>query len=479
MRFEPWLCLSLVLMCSRAQTADEITVIVEDKTPIQNVGTSFHGINIVALWNSTNDHPDAVKAFSLMGMDFVRFPGGVPAEWYDWKDPLASGWTKFTPEKIWAMAQAGRSRMIFQTNIATMKTETKNGRTYSFNNTGDYVGEWAAFCLEKKIDVAFWEIGNEPELDAPKEFKKGDQAVYDWYNMKFAEHAQAIKKVDPKAKTIGPASTNTWFWWHQHNIKKFLKAHGNKQGSGLADAISVHWYPNGGAGPWEKKRGIAQGWEACMKYLREAIAEFDSRPLPVYITEWNWGAGDKNDSGSMMSNALGCADCIGMFLRTGIGGHTHFCLQKIKRGWGVLAMKKGENVPENTPSPTYFALALASHMEGEVFAVQNNADEKNLLSAYATRSDSGLWVMLINKGAVPLSVKIGFQSVSPKGKIAHVFTLEPLNGSVYDTDVIMNGVKSPRPSSPDGLPKPQEVGVKDDTFVQELNSFSMAVICFK
>jgi len=32
-------------------------------------------------------------------------------------------------------------------------------------------------------------------------------------------------------------------------VETFLmKAHGNREGTGLVDAVSLHWYPDGGAG---------------------------------------------------------------------------------------------------------------------------------------------------------------------------------------------------------------------------------------
>ena len=232
-----------------------------------------HGTNLVALWNDTGDSPGAVRAFSQMGLGLVRFPGGVPAQWYDWKEPLATGWTELTPERAWRMAQAGGARMVFQTNSATSEggVNESTGKPYKFDNSAAHQAEWVSFSRAKGIGVAFWEIGNEPEMDAPKPLKADQAAVYAWYNKVFGEQARAIKALDPQARVLGPASTNTWFWWHEGNLAKFLGAHGNKRGTGLVDAVSLHWYPDGGAGPWESKRGEAQGWADAMKFIRGVI----------------------------------------------------------------------------------------------------------------------------------------------------------------------------------------------------------------
>ncbi|MEI8243048.1 MAG: glycoside hydrolase family 44 protein [bacterium] len=426
-----------VLPESGPAVATPVRVDIDAGTVLHTVDErSFHGINFVALWNDTGDAPGAVQAFSRMGQGLVRFPGGCPCEWYDWKDPLASGFSTLTPDAAWRFAKAGGARMIFQTNIANDGggTNKTTRAPYTFDSSGAHAAGWVNSAREAGIGVAFWEIGNEPEMDAPGPHKKSQEAVYAWYNAKFEEQARAIRKADPKARIMGPAACNTWFWWHEKNLEKFMKAHGNKAGSGLVDAVSLHWYPEGSAGTWAQKRGTAQEWVACMDYIRRTLRQYDTRDLPVYITEWNWGAGDKTDGARRLSNALGVADCLGMFLRTGVAGQTFFCLQKIDRGWGVLAMKQ-DCRPQNSASPTYYALALASQLGGAVLATTNSADEANVLSAYATRKKNGsLQVMLINKSNGVIPVQLAFRGYAPVGRTAAVYTLQGISSVPKEAD---------------------------------------------
>lgn len=435
-------------------------VIVDTKRVLHEVAPDAHGTNLVALWNDTGDSPGAVRAFSQMGLGLVRFPGGVPAQWYDWKEPLATGWTELTPERAWRLAHAGGAKMVFQTNIANSEggVNQNTGKPYKFDNSAAHQAEWVSFCRRNGIGVAFWEIGNEPEMDAPEQLKKDQAAVYTWYNRVFGAQARAIKALDPQARVLGPASTNTWYWWHEGNLAKFLEVHGNKHGTGLVDAVSLHWYPGGGDGAWESTRGEAQGWADCMRFVRGVIEEHDSRRLPVYVTEWNWGAGDKNTSARRLSNALGCADCIGMFLRTGVAGHAHFCLQKIDRGWGVLAMKNDVRSADQ-PSPTYFALALAAKLHGRILDVSSDADAKNVLSAYGAETKDGtVRVLLINKSGdqVEAALSLAGETLASARSEAHVETLQGIDGDIDDEDVIFNGIKSPDPARYD-LPKPKVV----------------------
>lgn len=471
------LCLTAVL---KATATESISIEIADEKEIHTVDEKFGGTNFCALWNDTIDSPGTIKAFSQMGLKLVRFPGGVVCQWWDWKEPLNTGWTKLTPERAWGLAKAGGAEMLFQTNIAGNHWDNKKeGTQGNFDASGEHAAEWAKFCKEKEIKVAFWEIGNEPEMDAPGSAvkNKGDQnAVMAWYNAKYKEQGEAIRKVDEKARIMGPSSTNTWFWWAQGNLEKFMKAHGNKGGDGLADAISLHWYPEGGGGEWEKKRATAQSWTGCIKYINGILEKYDSRKLPLYITEWSWGGGDKNDHNVFYSNALGTADIIGMFLRTGVAGHTHFCLQKLGHNWGVLAMKQ-DLKPQNEPSPAFFALAMCSHLGSNVLALKNSANEGDTLAAYATKhSKGGVQVLLINKTGEPKNVDLSFAQYKPSGKDVTVYALKPATGKVTDREVIYNGVTSPKPAEAD-LPKPTVVKA-GDKFSQEMEPYGLVVLDF-
>ncbi|HYF52573.1 MAG TPA: glycoside hydrolase family 44 protein [Planctomycetota bacterium] len=450
---------------------------INDSKVIHEVWDDFHGINLCALWNDTSDHPETVKAFSQMGSKILRFPGGVPCQWYDWKEPLATGWTTLTPEKAHAMAAASGARMMFQTNTANDGGgKTKEGKEYKFNNSGEHAAGWVKFCQEKNIKVAVWEIGNEPEMDAPAAIKSDQNKVYEWYNAKYKEQVEAIKKADPNARVMGPASTNTWFWWAQNNLEKFMKAHGNKGGSGLADMISIHWYPEAGNQPWDKARGVAQGWAPCMDYIKGVLAKYDDRKLPLYITEWNFGGGDKHDYNKTLGNALGNADCIGMFLKTGVAGHTFFVLHRIKNGWGVIA-QNGDVKPQNHVSPTFFALAMASKLGHKVVETKCALDAAHVLSTYATKDASGgVQVLLINKSDKPLPVALNFTGYKADGKEVDVYTLAGANGKIDDMDVVYNEVKAPKPNA-DLLPAPKKVK-SAATYSHTLAPLSMAVLSF-
>ena len=62
------------------------------------------------------------------------------------------------------------------------------------------------------------------------------------YITAFNAQAQAMHQADPAVKVIGPAGTNEWQWWNRDSLGMFLKATGNKGGSGQVDGVSLHFY---------------------------------------------------------------------------------------------------------------------------------------------------------------------------------------------------------------------------------------------
>jgi hypothetical protein len=440
----------LALAVGSAAAADAavapLLITIDAGTVLHRTGEAYHGTNLVALWNDVGVTDESTRAFTGLGLRLVRFPGGVPCQWYDWQTPLDTGWSTVTPELAWSFAKAGGARLLLQTNTATASggTSKVTGKAYRFDNSAAHQAAWVTAARAAGMQVAWWEIGNEPEMDAPKEHKGDLDAVYAWYNRVFTEQVTAIKAADPQARVLGPAATNTWFWWAKDTLGKFMSAHGNRGGDGLVDGVSLHWYPDTTQGGWAKHSGAAQEWAGCMAFVRKTIAAHDDRDLPVYITEWSWGGGDKGVENSRMSNALGTADIIGMFERTGVAGHTHFCLQHVGHGWGVIALGKDER-PANDPSPAYFALALAARLRGDVLAAAHGADEKTELSAYAAREDRLLRVLLINKQGAPRAVTLALTSAVAAGEV-RVEELRPVGEDVNATEVVLNGVTSPRPA---------------------------------
>ena len=431
-------------------------VTVDTRKVLYEVSPGAHGTNFVALWNDTGDSPGAVRAFSQMGLGLVRFPGGVPAQWYDWKEPLASGFTELTPERAWKLARAGGARMIFQTNAATRESGVNKdtGRPYTFDNSAAHQAEWVSFSREKGIDVAFWEIGNEPEMDAPETLKNDQAAVYAWYNEVFAEQARAIKSLDPQR---GP-------WARRRptpgsgGMKATSRSSSRPTVTRTAPVSStrvVHWYPGGGQGPWESKRGRGPGvgrlhevhpWRHRGARLAKAAGVHHRMEL---------GGGRQ---GRVVPKAV---------QRPRVCRHRRD-VPPHRRG-RAHALLPAEDRPQLgragdggrlTARGPAFADLLRARAGGPAARQDPRRDQRRRRQERPERlrcEDRG------RHGACAVGQQVGaIGSMSrcrspgrrrPPGPMAHVETLEGVGGDIEDEDVIFNGVRSPNPAR-DDLPGP-------------------------
>ena len=87
-------------------------------------------------------------------------------------------------------------------------------------------------------------------------------------------------------------------------------------------------------------------------------------------------------------------------------------------------------------------------MGPQVLNVTNPADEKNVLSAYATKkADGSIQVLLINKSDQPQNVTLAFDGSGRRATTLHAYRLRGINNQISDTEVIYNGVASPAPAT--------------------------------
>ena len=256
---------AIAIGCACRLAAADATITVDYNTVVRTLAADFHGVNYVAYWDSIQGSIGSREALRRSGgVKLVRFPGGAPADWYDWANPLADGWSSTTPLALWNYANPMGARVIFQTNP-----------TSNHNNdpSGTHAADWATYCLNNNINVALWEVGNEPDLNLINDW---DFAAMQWYFDRFNQHAPAIRARNPSAKVAGPVGANAWFWWGRHSLEMFLQRCGSN-----ADAISLHWYYTGGDPTYDQVKVAAQNWQPNMDYIRSVTTK------PLYITEWN------------------------------------------------------------------------------------------------------------------------------------------------------------------------------------------------
>jgi hypothetical protein len=436
--------------------AADANLTVNYSTVVRTLPADFHGVNYVAFWDAVQGSVGSREALRrAAGAHYIRFPGGAPADWIDWANPYADGWSSTSTADLWNYAAPIGARLILQTN------PTSN---HNNNPSGTHAADWLTYCVNNSIDVALWEIGNEPDLVLVNDF---DYPAMQWYFDKFNEHAAAIHARLPGTKVAGPVGANAWFWWGLHSLQMFIERCGAN-----ADAVSLHWYYTGADPTYDQIKIAAQNWQPNMDYIRSVTTK------PLYITEWNsMGFNDNSDVNKWAGLCLANSDVIGAFAKSGVQGHTMFgCIHNVHHNWGILA-GQGDYRAQDSPSPNYFVLPLWSKMGDRVLNVSNSADPNNVVSAWAHKKSNGdVQVMLINKATGSRTAAVSFTGFDPTGKTVQIDELRSSSGAA-SFDVYYNGVFNPQPATAD-LPASTSTTSSGATFNRTLPAISVTVLNF-
>ncbi len=223
---------------------------------------------------------------------------------------------------------------------------------------------------------------------------------------------------------------------------------------------------------------VAQYWlspSGPWAAIQRSIAAHDTRHLPVRLTEWNLGSTSFNNQFTpTLGHALAIADLLGAFAQSGLDGEDYFDLHGAS-GWGLL-YGTGENRPADSPTPTYYTMALWSHMGNRVLPLVQSEDAAKVMSSYATRAGDGSYqVLAINKQPTAETVRVQLNGATPAGHHLRVYTLGPAAGSVFDHDARYNGLTMPSPRRP--LPGPRQLGVvKGNTISYSVPGYTAVVL---
>lgn len=453
--------------------ASSIDRVVVDTAKVQRtIPKDFFGINYVAFWDSSAGSAASARALRQTPIRTVRFPGGAPADWYDWQDPYYKGWSHTSPLQLWHWARSfGARHVLFSTNYQG-NIPKPAGKSYAVNSPRN-AAAWVAFNKRHGITAAM-EVGNEEDL---KTLNQPDDPAYAPYIAAFNAQAKAMHRVDARVQVLGPVGTNEYYWWTRDGLGMFLARAGNRTGTDQVNGVSLHFYKGSS---WFDSKGVAQYWLSSTgpwRAIQTAIRAHDTRRLPVYITEWNSGPSDSNNAFTpTIGHALVVSDMLGAFAQSGVAGEDYFDLHGAS-GWGLL-YGPNESRPVDTPTPTYYAMALWNQMGNTVLRLQQSDDPANVMSAYATKSrDGSVQVLVANKRPTSRTVRIAFQGQTPAGHSLQVYSLRGATNSVDGLDTVYDGVGMPSPQH--HLPGPRRLGiVRGSTASYTLPPYSAAVLVF-
>jgi hypothetical protein len=351
----------------------------------------------------SNYGPWLVVSFDMLpeaydsGIRILRFPGGA------WGDH-----NNVTPLQI----------------NQFMDFANKMGATALFSvrllgGTPEQAAEMVRYTnIVKKYNVQYWNIGNEPTLYNAEVQSQGQSYDVNRFNQEWRAFAEAMKKVDPTIKLVGPeinqfsydtspGATTNFGEWDETWMTEFLKANGD-----LVDVVSFHRYPfprsrTAGAPSFDELRLNAQEWDKIFIHARELIHQYTGRDLPIAVTEFN-SAYDKSvgkeTTPDSHYNAIWMAAVLGSMIKNKVLMANVWYLTA-KGGSGGLGLISAYDV-----FPSYYTYQMYKKFGSEL--VYSSSDDADLQVYAARRQDGSLTVMVINLSAVEKAeaLRIGDQT---------------------------------------------------------------------
>jgi hypothetical protein len=256
--------------------------------------------------------------------------------------------------------------------------------------------------IEKKYNVQYWSIGNEPTLFDAELKLRGESYDIERFNTEWRTFAEAMKNVDPTIRLVGaeinqfsfdpsPGATTNFGERDEKWFIEFLKANGD-----LVDVVSFHRYPfpqsrTSGPPAIDELRQNAQEWDKIMIHASELIDQYAGRDLPIAVTEFN-SAYDKSVGGEATPdshyNAIWLADVLGRMIKNEVFMANEWALTA-KGGFGGLGLIGPLDV-----YPAYYTYQLYKKFGREL--IYSSSDDPDL-STYAARTEAGdLTIMIIN-----------------------------------------------------------------------------------
>jgi hypothetical protein len=289
-----------------------------------------------------------------------------------------------------------------------MDFANKLGATASFHvrlldGTPEQAAEMVRYTnIEKKYNVQYWAIGNEPTLYNGELKNRGETYDIEHFNKEWRIFAEAMKKVDPTIKLVGaeinqfsydytPGATTNFSERDETWFIEFLKANGD-----LVDIVSFHRYPFprtnvSGPASIDELRQNAQEWDKIIIHARELIHQYTGRDIPIAITEFNSDysksvGGDATPDSHY--NAIWLADVLGRLIKNGVYMANHWLLASKGGlgGWGL--------VETWDTYPSYYVYQLYKKFGNEL--VYSSSDDPDLSIYAARREDGSLTVIIIN-----------------------------------------------------------------------------------
>lgn len=256
------------------------------------------------------------------------------------------------------------------------------------------------FNIERKLDIRYWEVWNEPNLPA---FWSGS---LDDYLRLYEITTRAAKRADPSIKIGGPATSSLdrslslgAAFYEQNWITELARF--TQQRQLPLDFVSWHYYdPDPQNFVWNVQQHV--------DWLREAGFTDETMPA-LMLTEWNSAGGFTPNYDTAVNAAFAIA-ILASLEQTPLSQHFLFepmdGSKKPEGRWGML-------YADASAKPTYRAFLFASQLNGMRLQVTSDHPNVGVLAV----QDEAIKLLLWNTGDNSIIVTIWLQGISPNQTI--------------------------------------------------------------
>ena len=373
----------------------QASVTVDTNVVLRPIPSPLYGTNIEwieegnGIWDRQNSafNPNILRAARELGVTLVRFPGGIFADYYHWRDGVgprqsrparphlpggnASANDFGTAELVEFSRQIG-AEPLFQVNMITGTPEEAAAWVSYCNNPND--PERRRDGTAQPFNVRFWEIGNEPYGKADNPNTARSSLTPEQYAARYLQFADAMKKADSSIRLIGAGGVNTERYVAVTNNdwdRIILERAGSKM-----DYLSVHnaYAPIAASASHASVEEVYRALFAFPQLIDRNLEdvsnqiELNGRRSPnsieIAVTEWgplfhalptdSWV-----DHAKTLGSALYVAGAMQSFLRSAHVGMTNFFKLTEDSFLGFIG-QGGE------PKPSYYAFQMFTKHFGDL-----------------------------------------------------------------------------------------------------------------
>jgi alpha-N-arabinofuranosidase len=426
--------------------------------PIQLFGTNVEWIySANGLWDAGKNvlNPSVIQTARKSGISTIRFPGGIFADFYHWRDgvgPIASRPSRqhspsdknVSPNfvgthEIADVARQVGAELLLQVNIIT-GTPEEAAEWVAYSNSPNHP-ERSRNGSPQPFNVRYWEIGNESYMRGDNEAHRTGFLSPREYADRFLRFVTAMKRVDPSIKVgaIGGRNFDKYSFVTDQNWNSIVLG---RAGSAI-DFFAVHnayapvvasmsrrstedVYRAMFAFPLQVQRNL----QDLEKEIESAAGPENARRIRIAVTEWGpyfhvIPSDPYLDHVKTLGSAIYAADIFATFLKTSKTDFANFFKLTDVAWLGWMGF-------DGVPKPVLLALDMFRNHFGTQLV------ETTVASPTYDSPETGM--VAAERGVPSISA---VSSLSADGKRLFVIAINKDLSSTLETDIV---VKTGKPA---------------------------------